>query len=337
MSTPIVVIPGFMGSRLVRVRDGKPIWVDLLWALSHLPQFLRELSLTTPDDPELSANELMESVDLNNFVRQGIYSDLKTFALTPKPNGLGIAPYEYWEFPYDWRKTIVHAANDLEVFLLGLEPSRKVNLIAHSQGGLVVQKLFAMGGPGSKRVGKVFGVGCPFGGLVKTLDILEHGTGIPVLSSLPNDPLRFLLSRMPGAYELMPQSDQLGLFLDEHGASTTPFAHAGKLDTSIYQPELLQAAEQVVSSLVRQFPVPLRLIKGTGLQTAIQGRVSGKRVVIEHGNAGDGTVPNRSLEAGTGTAVGTEDGTSTLTIPGGEHVELIRDPKFFEFLKSELG
>jgi pimeloyl-ACP methyl ester carboxylesterase len=325
---PIILIPGFMGSRLERVRDNQTIWVDLEFALGHLPELLRELTLTTPGDLGLVPQGVLENVPFGNVIHFGIYSQLRQWMTSS--HGIGLPARDYHEYSYDWRKSLVSAAVDLDAYLLGITANPPLTLIAHSQGGLVVSKLFELGGPGSRRVGKIIAVGCPFAGLLKTIDMIEAGTGV-LTSLFPHDPIRSLLRGMPGAYEMMPSRPAPALFFFPKGTATTPFSSPGSFPADRYDPALLAAAGSVVGRLPVAFPVPIVLIEGYGLPTAVSATAAeGGAIAVQHGFEGDGTCPTASLLAASGPT------RKIFSVPFGEHVELVRDPAVLNYFRDEL-
>ena len=330
---PIVLVPGFMGSTLSRVRDNQEIWIEPLWALTNLGSFSRDLALRDPDDPKLYASGVLHDVDIGDIVRIGVYRKLWQFALSP--GGLGLSPGDYHEFAYDWRKSAATAAAELDAVLLGLgDPGSKVTVIAHSQAALVVAMLFHLGGPGSRRVGKVVAVGCPFAGLLKTLKMINEGTGV-LSDLLPTDPIRELLGAMPGAYELMPSRQVPTLFTDANGSASTPFACATSLPSGRFDRALLQAAAGVVTPMSLDFPVPLRLIEGYGITTAVSATLQGG-FAVKDGQEGDGTCPALSLLAAQGQSVDASPPRIVFSVPFGEHVALVSNDDVLTFLKEDL-
>jgi pimeloyl-ACP methyl ester carboxylesterase len=325
---PIVLIPGFMGSRLARVRDNQVMWVDLAYAVGSLSEMLRALAMTTPEDPGLFPSGVLENVPFGNVVHFGIYSQLRQKLMASA--ALGLRETDYHEFAYDWRKSLVHAAVDLDAYLLGIRGTQPVTLIAHSQGGLVVSKLFEISGQGCQRVGKIIAVGCPFAGLVKTIDMIEAGTGV-LTFLFSHDPIRSLLRGMPGAYEMMPSRASTPLFFSPAGTPTTPFANAAAFPPTRYNPALLAAAGSLVSTLPLSFNVPLVLIQGYGVTTAVAATLAGGTITVRHGFEGDGTCPTASLIAASGST------RKIFSVPFGEHVELVRDPAVLRFLCEELS
>ncbi len=330
---PIVLIPGFMGSRLSRVRDNQQVWVDPVWALTNLPGFVRDLMLRSPDDPKLYPSGVLHDVDIADLVRVGVYRRLWKFALSP--TGLGLAPSDYHEFAFDWRKGVSAAAAELDAVLVGLpDRNRPVTLIAHSQGGLVVARLFKLAGPGSSRVSKVVAVGCPFAGLLKTVKMIAVHSDV-LSDLLPHDPIRTLVAAMPGAYELMPSRTNPALFTDAAGAPATPFACADALAALGFDRTLLDAAGTVASALPLSFPVPVRLIEGFGILTSVSATLAGG-LEVRDSLEGDGTCPAASLLAAQGTANGVHPARAVFSVPFGAHVGLVSNDSVLGFLAGDL-
>ena len=325
---PIVLVPGFMGSRLARTADARLIWVDPRWAPFHAPDFYDSLSLRTPADARLRADGALDVVPFCGVVHFDVYSPLRSFATSRR--GLGLASADFVEFSYDWRKSVAEAAADLDGLLAALpNDGRGATLVAHSQGGLVAAALFARGGPGCLRVAKLVAVGSPLAGLLKTIEIIERDAGL-LVGALAGHPIRRLLAPMPAAYELMPSGRAPALFADAAGRGTTPFAQAASLP-AYYDRALLAAASSVVASLVVDFPVPLRLVEGYGVDTPTAAALGAAGVSVAHGLEGDGTCPSASLLAATSPV-----DRRVLSIPFGDHVPLIGHKAFLRWLAEDL-
>ena len=325
---PIVLVPGFMGSRLARTADERLIWVDPRWAPFHAPDFYDSLCLRTPADARLRADGALDVVPFCGVVHFDVYSPLRAFATSRR--GLGLASADFVEFSYDWRKSVADAAADLDALLAALpNDGRGATLVAHSQGGLVAAALFARGGPGGARVAKFFAVGSPLAGLLKTIEIIERDAGLFV-GALAGHPIRRLLAPMPAAYELMPSGRAPALFADAAGRPTTPFAQATALP-AYYDRALLAAASLVVAALAPDFPVPLRLVEGYGVDTPISAALGAAGVAVAHGLEGDGTCPSTSLLAATSAA-----DRRVLSIPFADHVPLIGHKAFLRWLAEDL-
>ncbi|HUK14546.1 MAG TPA: hypothetical protein VLW17_14705 [Thermoanaerobaculaceae bacterium] len=330
---PIVLVPGFMGSRLARRSDRQLIWVDPFWVVAHADEFVGALDLSRPLPTALGPDGVLHDVEIGGLLRVGIYRAFEAFAIDPL--GLGVAPADFHEFAYDWRVGVAESATALDALLAALPGTQAATLAAHSMGGLVAAALFAQGGPGAARVGKLVAVGCPFAGLLKTIDMIEHGSGVLTLL-FPHDPIRELLGGWPGTYELMPSRRDPTQFLDAAGAPSTPFLAAADMPPARYDHALLAAAGAAVSGLDLAFPVPVRLIEGFGLATAVSAAVAPLGVTVTRDIHGDGTCPGRSLNAASGSAAPGQPASRVFSLPFGEHVELMRDPAVLAYLRADL-
>ena len=330
---PIVLVPGFMGSRLVRRADRRLIWVDPLWVVAHADEFVAALDLSRPLPTALGPDGVLHDVEIGGMLRVGIYRAFEAFAIDPQ--GLGVAPADFHEFAYDWRAGVAESAAALEAVLAALPGAQPATLAVHSMGGLVAAALFAAGGPGASRVAKLVAVGSPFAGLLKTIEMIEQGSGV-LTRLFPHDPIRELLGGWPGTYELMPSRRDPAQFLDADGSPSTPFLAAADMPPARYDHALLAAAGAVMSRLDLAFPVPVRLVEGFGVATAVSAAVASLGVTVTRDIHGDGTCPGRSLNAAGGAAAPGQPATRVFSLPFGEHVELMRDPAVLAYLRADL-
>jgi len=332
MTNPLLVIPGFMGSQLARVTDHQRVWVDPTWAVTHVNEFLDNLALKTTTDDRLKPDGILHDVNIGDIVRIGIYRDLHEFCVSPA--GLGLPPTDYHEVAYDWRKTLSEAAQQVATALVAI-PNPPVNVIAHSQAGLVVSALYRDAPSAAARIGKIFALGCPFAGLLKTIAMLQGGSGI-LTNFFPEDPIRSLLIGMPGTYEMLPSPHNPGLIRDAAGNTVSPFDHPDWFPPAVFDPSLLSAAADSLAILSAEFEVPLRIIEGYGVSTGTYAQWNGTNLEVQSTEDGDGTCPARSLLSATGTGGGSTLAIRWLSIPFGEHVELVRRREFFTFLRADL-
>lgn len=150
--TPIVVIPGILGSELVDLQTGQVAW----------PTGARSLAATLPLplSPDLPANrdnlspgKIVASVKLARlvpevYVYRGLLDALQRYGgyvegdwTTPAVEG---DRDTYYVFTYDWRRDNVESARELMRRLEDLKgklkrPDLKFNIVAHSMGGLVAR------------------------------------------------------------------------------------------------------------------------------------------------------------------------------------------------------
>src|SRR5437763_5269249 len=149
--TPIIVIPGMLGSRLENKRTG-----DKVWPRAHP----KDEDLRLPVSPDLKKNrddvvatQVVETANLGFPIPEiKVYEDL-TNTLTnyagykrgniddPQPGG----DYDtFYLFPYDWRRDNVETAQLLSEKIARLKeklhrPDLRFNLLAHSMGGLIAR------------------------------------------------------------------------------------------------------------------------------------------------------------------------------------------------------
>jgi pimeloyl-ACP methyl ester carboxylesterase len=330
---PLVLIPGFMGSELLDAGTRQGVWVYPAWDVLHLTAFLGVLTLQPQPPPDLRMipGGPLDTIEADGFIHYEVYTRFRRWALAKSDWGLGLDPATYYEFGYDWRKGIGEAAARLDALLQTIASAR-VTLVAHSQGGLVVSKLFQMRPASVGKVAKVVAIGCPFAGLVKTIGMIEEGSGVLTLL-FQGDPVRTLLKSMPGTYELMPSRAATRMFRDGAGAGSTPFAvPGGTLPAAKYDAALLQQAGAAVANLPTTFPVPLRLIEGFGRATwTAAGVAAGGGIAADPKSfEGDGTCPAVSLGSVTSADL------ARFSLPFAEHISLVWRPEVLSYLRADL-
>ena len=204
----VVLLPGFLGSRLVRGKgkDAVTIW-DL--SMSRLPRLLREIykgGLVLPGDGIDPPNDDVEAVDL--FSSQllpgfiGVDDDQTLVSALQRSAGAE----QVLTFPYDWRLSNRHAAKRLETKAMDALRQWKVKsgnrdaklwLVCHSMGGLVA-RYFCEHLGGGEHTRAVITIGTPHRGAVKALGALVNGIRYGPLDLSP------MLRSLPSVYELLP-------------------------------------------------------------------------------------------------------------------------------------
>ncbi|MFG6198184.1 hypothetical protein [Nonomuraea sp. JJY05] len=318
----VIVTPGIMGSELVDVETGRPLWglSDPRWYVSA---WTSGTSLTAL---QLSADE-----------RDGRYGRVRATRLVRFPSFIpvlaGLTPYRSLlrglqsvvlhrdaiaEFAYDWRLPVAHNANVLSEFAkrhldawrthpahaaLSGPPPRLV-LVAHSMGGLLAW-LACQDTELSALVRTTVTLGTPFFGSPKAAVLLSSGRGIP----LPHRRARQLARTLPGIYDLLPayrcvtdgDSARRLTLTDVTDLGADPDLAARSLALSETRPSLAPAGHvQVVGA--HQPTVQALTIDG--------GTVSAHRFtyrpaeggVTRVDTSGDGTVPRESAQLPPGSA-----------------------------------
>ena len=206
---PVIIIPGIVGTELYNGDD--LIWLDL-WRLAYWVDdyFLTEnLSLSN------------EGGSINNIQTGDIIKD-KEF-LKYKTDIFGsliqdITANNYQEnqnlflFPYDWRLDLDETKNLLNKKIedIKLQTGKsKVNIIAHSMGGLLTKAY--LNSYGKEDIGKLIFIGTPHLGAPKAGKILLEGDrlGIPWLEE---DRIQEIAENSPALHELLPNQTYFNEF-----------------------------------------------------------------------------------------------------------------------------
>jgi pimeloyl-ACP methyl ester carboxylesterase len=220
---PVVVIHGVLGARLADDR-GRERWpgglgrlalsdyADL--ALSIDPESLR------PRDDGLRPAGIFESEGGRDFYGKmlrtleegGSYT--RAFAGLPPP-----ARRHYYVFTYDWRMDNVDSVRKLDAMLAQIRrdhrnPSLKVDLVAHSNGGLIARYYarfgtadlldgndFPVTQAGARQIRRLILLGTPNFGSVDALRSLIEGKRVG-LRKIPPE----VLMTMPSIFQLLPHA-----------------------------------------------------------------------------------------------------------------------------------
>ena len=220
---PVVFIHGILGSRLRDEKTGEELWFGPLWKLlfDHHYDLVMEIN---PDTLEPEPGELKAFAVADNTAGKDYYGNvLRTLEeaggyekATP---GQEIRPQSkyFYEFYYDWRldNTInaAHLADFIDRIRLDHgDPNLKVDIIAHSMGGLIARYYIRYGRAdvldsndfpvnmyGGERVRRVILLGTPSLGSVVILNAFIDGiqVGFRKINSE-------ILVTMPSMFQLLP-------------------------------------------------------------------------------------------------------------------------------------
>jgi pimeloyl-ACP methyl ester carboxylesterase len=227
---PVVVIPGIMGSRLLRP-DGTPVWLNVRNAIGH---YDLALPLTLPlsesrDDlvpgPLLGTTAVMPR--LFGFTEYYDLLDILAVAgfRAASRKGDGQDPAHHL-FSYDWRRDLVETARRLHDTLEQLaeargDPDTRFNLIGHSMGGLVARYYLRYGtaepgGPvtwaGARRIANLVLVAVPNAGGIHALEAMLYGNRVGLSHTTLAAPV---IARMPSVYQLLPSRGAPALIDDK--------------------------------------------------------------------------------------------------------------------------
>lgn len=225
---PLIVIPGIMGSRLNRVDDGYEVWPGSITTFM-IGGSLSELALPLPGEPvtaDMRAAELRAGGIFHEIAGQDFYGRL--IDTLTHAGGYDCVPVDAVTattncvlFAWDWRKGMVVAAAELDTLVERLralrhDPVLKVDIVAHSAGGLLARYFVRFGGEdvldqpepavtyaGGNKVRQAVLIGTPNYGSVTALQNAITGVPLGLARIQPET-----IATMPGMFQLLPHPDR---------------------------------------------------------------------------------------------------------------------------------
>ena len=220
---PVIFIHGILGSKLKHKKTGKELWFGSLWKLLFDQHHDLALQIN-PDSLEPEPSELTAFAIADNTAGKDYYGHiLRTLeevgGYEKVLPGRKVRPKTkyYYPFYYDWRLDNVINAARLADFIEQIRldhdnPRLKVDIIAHSMGGLVARYFIRYGRTdvldsndfpvnlyGAERVRRVILLGTPNLGSVKILNTFIDGIK-PGFRKIGTE----TLVTMPSLYQLLP-------------------------------------------------------------------------------------------------------------------------------------
>lgn len=201
----IVVVPGIMGSNLVKTATNEVVWGDWMMSagdISDIPVLHDAFQSLECDETGRTWYTLEAQNDYG-------YGDVYKGIITSLENDSTISDeYDIKFFPYDWRKGVNNIAEELNTFIDGYDD---VIFVAHSMGGLVTERYLAY--YGDDKVSKQITAGTPFWGTPAMLSVLDEGNlgyimdldwTAQVFTSLE---LPSILKNLGSCYDLLPSEE----------------------------------------------------------------------------------------------------------------------------------
>ncbi|MFQ5757535.1 MAG: lipase family alpha/beta hydrolase [Acidiferrobacterales bacterium] len=224
---PVVLIPGALASRLRTTVDKREIWPGPLtnFIFDHSETIALEIDSETLE-PQRGQVEPYDLID--GFAGRHYYSQIQKaleyaggYVRGHLSEPYGIAERRYYLFLYDWRQDLVQTAAELDRFIEQIrrnyrDPALKVDIVAHSMGGLIARYYLRYGGQdvldadvfrpgqtGASKVRKVILIGTPNWGSITGLQVFMDGYRLGLVKFQPE-----ILATMPAAFELLPHPDR---------------------------------------------------------------------------------------------------------------------------------
>jgi len=325
MTRHIVLIPGYYGSQLRDRVSNTLFWLST-FTLQKPEHTLEGIRL--PDsDGRVFVDGIVDDVSILSILKIPIYHGLIKFLV----HGMGYAQNEVHAIGVDWRLSLTELVDGVKSAIddAAAQSGQKVDLIAHSHGGLVARAYLEKAG--GDKVEKLITLGVPHTGMVETFKALCEG--ITLLRFNPEQ-LMDVARGFPSAYELLPTAEEDGYF-EWNDVLSSPFDVNDWCATAAMK-AMLATARTVTPALSRNVPVPLFALHGTRTETVASatGPTNGTTgVEFDNNDAGDGTVPLASGAARHITATG---GVMRFAVPFGGHAFLFDDRNAQEVIRHIL-
>lgn len=340
----IVIVPGYMGSKLRNKTTGEIVWVDFQSIpLSPLrwDDWLDNLfaQMTYPNDELEPAGILEEVLFVPPWAKQQHYGRLiealEAIGYVGDPSRPE-SERNLYTFSYDWRQDNRISGRQLGEAVAhwcALHPGAKAWLIGHSNGGIVSRWFIEKEG-GKDKVGRLILMGSPWDGAPKGAKIMFEGLEILFRSSFNlfkiQSRTRELIRSFPSAYQLIPVQNPF--LRDLNNEVVDPFKGESWLDNPHHR-QLLLDGKKFTEELGTTLSVETICVFGRKLPTLTNGIVTsdpkGKWQEIEWQSlaSGDGTVPERSA---------THPNAAARLPFVATHGDIYIAPPVLEFLRWEL-
>lgn len=197
--TPVIFIPGIMGSRIAKRHPNgsfPELWPAGLFNDDEHRELANEVEDPSNYRPISARNVVPTNIIRNVGVNVGmtdVYGKLIDYLTRTKGYTLYDVPYptvypcdttrtdaDLFVFPYDWRNSNFTSARDLWNYvqciknIRGNPPNFKVDIIAHSMGGLVARR-YILSNPGTHNVDRMVTLGTPWLGAPKVIGVMHNG------------------------------------------------------------------------------------------------------------------------------------------------------------------
>ena len=213
---PVIIVPGILGTRLNHISNGEEVWpnTDLMKKVGP-DSYLDALLLDAFGNPTvisaMDPSDILEEEAIPPFpLSVVVYGHLiKAFADSGYASGT-----ELFTVPYDWRLNLASSTSRLDAVIkkaIAQSPNGRVNIIAHSLGGVLVKEYLRQASS-TAFVDKLVLVGVPELGSPKAFKALTYGDDFDMNKfglGLNQDEIKRIAQNMPAVYQLLPSRKYL--------------------------------------------------------------------------------------------------------------------------------
>jgi pimeloyl-ACP methyl ester carboxylesterase len=334
-SRPLIFVPGLMGSRLCRDNPADPAQPQVVWGTVSALREFPDIRLAPPGTPDgiKPCGLLREIVMLGSF-KQHYYG--------PAISHLESIGYregrDLFVFDYDWRRSAFDNAQALDGFVRANVGESRVDILAHSMGGLVA-RIYTVR-YGKDRVARLISAGAPFQGAAKVFQTVEKGWGALNVAMGGLSGFRRTMLSFPSIFELMARyesccGDGATAFRPSRESSWTALGWEG-VDPAL-MPDLgatFARVEDLKRILAGPLPAGVEDVLLIGVDQRTAQRVQfekagrGARIRVQTSWAGDGTVLRDSAVL---------PRTALHPTSFAIHERILMDPQIRDFLKVALS
>jgi pimeloyl-ACP methyl ester carboxylesterase len=246
---PVVFVPGFPASELKQKSKKRTIFPPSLGDLQDADRRKELIRLLSgPDDPpgDIVAGEPIRGVASVAKQAESLYDVLRDFGYTTQ-DGTLLAP-----IGWDWRKAVDDAIVQADVAgaieRLAADHGRRVIVIIHSTGGLVLRALLEARPQLAAKIERILAFGIPWAGTLKVVRFLGKGEAFGLIVfgkriiGLTAAEVREVMSHCQAAYDLFPpdpaktdltgaDGKKVNLFVDAAGKQVGPLVSTDWIPT----------------------------------------------------------------------------------------------------------
>ena len=232
---PVVFVPGFPASELRQTSKNRTIFPPALKDLMDKEKKKKVIRLLSgPDDPpgDIVAGEPIRGVLGVAKQAQSLYDILREYGYTTQDGSL-LVPVGW-----DWRKAVDDATAQADlagaIERLAQEHGRKVVVIIHSTGGLVLRALLEAKPQLASKIEQILAFGVPWAGTLKAVRFLGKGEAFGLivfgkkLIGLNASEVREIMTRCQAGYDLFPPDPLKSKLQGSDGKNLDLFVNASQ-------------------------------------------------------------------------------------------------------------